>query len=123
MKLRRLSMITLLLVTSLSWLGASRAYGDLVLKATFDSSITSDPNAANIENTINQAIQVYEKLFTNNITVTINFKEMSSGLGSSNFYYYNISYAQVHRRVAEQRDAPPTTRSPWLISRLARQIP
>jgi hypothetical protein len=86
-------MITLILAAALPWLGTSRAHGALVISPTFGSSITSDPNAAKIEGTINQAIQVYQTTFTNNINVTINFNEMSSGLGSSNFFFYNISYA------------------------------
>ena len=43
---------------------------------------------------INQAIRVYENTFTNPINVTITFREMTSGLGSSNFFFYNISYSR-----------------------------
>jgi hypothetical protein len=69
-----------------------RIYAGLVITPTFDSTITGDPNAAAIEGVINQAINTYQTLFADPINVTINFKEMTSGLGSSNWYYYNISY-------------------------------
>ena len=66
----------------------------------FGSTITSDPNAAIIESTINAAIGVYEKSFTNNISVSIAFGEMSSGLGQSSTYYNTISYQQYRSALA-----------------------
>jgi hypothetical protein len=55
---------------------------------TFNSSITSDPNAAAIESTINNVIDIYEATFSNPITVDITFGEMSSGLGESEWNYF-----------------------------------
>src|SRR5262249_22081459 len=52
----------------------------LKINPTFDSSITSDPNAATIMNTINAAIAVYEANFRDQITVNITFKEKTTGL-------------------------------------------
>src|SRR5215472_17534683 len=46
----------------------------LTIQATFDSSITGQPNAAAIEATINQAISIYESLFTDPITIPIRFR-------------------------------------------------
>ncbi len=46
----------------------------LTIQATFDSSITGQPNAAVIEATINQAISIYESLFTDPITIPIRFR-------------------------------------------------
>ena len=46
----------------------------LVIKATFDSSITNHPNAAAIESTINQAIAIYQSLFSDPITIPILFR-------------------------------------------------
>src|SRR5579863_1264152 len=64
--------------------------------ATFDSSITSDPNAAAIEGAINSAISFYDTTFTTAtaapIGVAIDFQEMSSGLGQSNTTLYKVSY-------------------------------
>src|SRR5579863_2838305 len=60
---------------------------------TFAASITSDANTAAIENTINTAIQSYQNLFSNPINVTIEFQEMSSGLGESEKNLYSISYS------------------------------
>src|SRR6266446_5030859 len=69
-----------------------RTYAGLVITPTFDSTITSDSNAAAIESVINQAVNNYQTRFSDPINVTINFKEMTTGLGSSNWWYYNISY-------------------------------
>jgi hypothetical protein len=71
---------------------AAPASANMTITATFASSITADPNAAVIETTINSAILVYENLFTNPIDVPITFQE-GSGLGSSAFNLYDISYS------------------------------
>ena len=48
--------------------------GALVIDATFDSTITSDPNAAAIEAMIANAISVHESLFDDRIVVSILFR-------------------------------------------------
>jgi hypothetical protein len=60
---------------------------------TFASSIANDPQAGNIEATINAAIAVYQNNFSNSITIAITFQEMGSGLGLSSTYYSSYSYA------------------------------
>ena len=73
---------------------------------SWDSSITNDPNAVTIENTINTAIQFYEARFSNPITVTITFKEMTNGLSHSSWYYWSIPYSQYLTNL--QNDATTT---------------
>jgi hypothetical protein len=46
----------------------------LVINATFDVSITGNPNAAAIQATINQAIATYQSLFADDVTVNILFR-------------------------------------------------
>src|SRR5689334_1734190 len=75
----------------------------LVIHATFDASITGDPNAAAIESTINQAIAIYESLFADPITIEIYFRYASTepngtpfpeGAGAqSNFVNYDIPWS------------------------------
>jgi Bacterial Ig-like domain len=55
----------------------------LTINPTFDTTITSLPNATAIEATINQTIAAYEAIITDNVTVNITFKSMSTGLGMS----------------------------------------
>ncbi|PYS46284.1 MAG: hypothetical protein DMF68_19575, partial [Acidobacteria bacterium] len=50
----------------------------LIINATFDSSITSNPNAAAIEAMINQAVAIYQSTFTDPITVSILFRYSST---------------------------------------------
>lgn len=67
----------------------------LVINPIFDSTITSDPNSATIQNTINEALQQYEAAFSDPITVTIQFSKMATGLGHSSTYINNISYTTL----------------------------
>ncbi|MFZ0916833.1 MAG: fibronectin type III domain-containing protein [Candidatus Udaeobacter sp.] len=46
----------------------------LIINATFDSSITADPNAAAIEAMINRAISICESLFSDPMTIEIRFR-------------------------------------------------
>ena len=78
--------------------GRAHAVG-LTITPTFDSTITSDPNAAAIESTINQAINTYESSFSDPINVLISFQAMTSGLGQSNTVLYKISYQQFSTRL------------------------
>jgi len=82
-------------VLSIFTLAACASGTNLYIVPTFDASITSDPNHAAIENTIDQAIAVYEATFVNPITVAIYFQE-GGGLGQSNFYDYTASYSAFH---------------------------
>jgi len=66
--------------------------GNLVITPIFDTTITSDANAATIMSTINAAIAVYESKFSDPITVVIKFQKVGSGLGQSSTYYGSISY-------------------------------
>jgi hypothetical protein len=67
----------------------------LTITPTFDSSITSDPNGAAIEASINAAIDFYTTTLTtataSSINVTIDFKE-GGGLGGSNTTLYKETY-------------------------------
>jgi hypothetical protein len=74
----------------------------LIIHATFDSSITGNPNAAAIEAMINRAISIYESLFRDPITIQIRFRyattlpngdPMPAGsIAGSNFVYYVIPW-------------------------------
>ena len=55
----------------------------LIVHAGFDSSITSNPNAAAIEATINRAILIYESLFADPITIQILFRYSTTDAGGS----------------------------------------
>jgi hypothetical protein len=51
----------------------------LNINATFDSSISGNPNAAAIEAMINRAIAIYESLFSDPITIQIRFRYATTG--------------------------------------------
>ena len=74
----------------------------LTIIPTFDSTITSDQNHAAIENTINNAISVYEQDFSNPINVPIDFSEMSSGLGESFYSLTSVNYSDFRSALAAE---------------------
>jgi hypothetical protein len=77
----------------------------LVIHATFDSSITSNPNAAAIEAMINRAISIYESRLSDPITIQILFRYATTApdgtplpagrIAQSNFVYYIIPWNTV----------------------------
>jgi hypothetical protein len=71
----------------------ARASAGLVINATFDPSITSDPNGAAIKAGINAAILRYQNAFSTPITVNILFKKGPVGLGQSSTQGVFVSYA------------------------------
>ncbi len=95
--------------------GAVARATNLVITPTFDSSIASDPNAAGIENAINGAIAIYENKFADPINVTIDFQEMSSGLGGSEWSYYQIPYSTF---ISHLRSDATTSEDTTAISNL-----
>jgi len=85
------------------------AYATLTIDPTFDSSITSLPGAAGIEGAINAAIATLEADISspNNITVSIDFQNMTTGLGQSETSIYEGSYYTYYnafKAVATQPD-------------------
>src|SRR5438477_4764771 len=55
------------------------ASSGLIINATFDGSIMSNPNAAAIEAAINRAIAIFESLFSDRLTIPILFRYSSKG--------------------------------------------
>ena len=67
---------------------------------SFDSSISSDPNAAAIEATINSVVGSYETLLQNPIHITVTFKAMASGLGLSSYTPVTATYSTFRTQLA-----------------------
>ncbi len=108
MRLRRAVVVFVIAVVGAA--ASTSPLPGLTITPTFDSSITNDSNAAAIQGIINSAIAVYQSTYTDPINVTIKFQEMSSGLGSSNWWYYNISYQQfINQLTADQTTADDVT--------------
>jgi len=81
-------------VASLALSGPAHA-GSLDIVPTFDPSIASVSGA---EAAINAAISSVESNITspNNLTVSIDFQNMSSGLGESTTGFYNVGYSNFY---------------------------
>lgn len=60
---------------------------------TFGSSVTSNANASQIEASIQSASNAIAALYSNPVTVTIDFELTNQGLGGSSQYLYAASYA------------------------------
>ncbi|HEV2319541.1 MAG TPA: NF038122 family metalloprotease, partial [Verrucomicrobiae bacterium] len=78
----------------------------LTILPVFDSSITSDPQAVAIESTIQAACALYQRNFSDPITVSITFQEMNSGLGQSSWAYYAFSYSAYRAALAAEATTP-----------------
>src|SRR5437773_7262836 len=87
---------------SVTFAATTEATTGLIIHATFDSSITGNPNSAAIEATINAAIAIYESLFTDLITAEIRFRYSTTqpngdplpagSIAQSNFVYYPVPW-------------------------------
>jgi hypothetical protein len=84
----------------------------LVINTTFDSSVTSLSNAAQVENAVHYAAQQYESLFSNPITINITVTALpgSSTFGSSEFtvqepYTYSQIVSALSSHVTGSADA------------------
>ncbi|PYI58349.1 MAG: hypothetical protein DMC59_08700, partial [Verrucomicrobia bacterium] len=74
----------------------------LIIHATFDSSITGNPNAAAIEAMINRAIGIYESLFSDPVTIQILFRYATTApdgaplpphtLAESDYAFYRVPW-------------------------------
>jgi hypothetical protein len=77
---------------------------------TYDISILSNPNANKITNTINAMLQNYACKFSDPVTVSILFSNMSSGLGQSLTYISSLSYSSYYNAlVADSKSTNDTT--------------
>jgi hypothetical protein len=88
-----LSLLALATIALLS-VGPRLDAANITIDATFDSSITALPNAGTIESGINAAIGRLESVIENPITVSIDFTNMSSGLGESSTDVAELSYTK-----------------------------
>lgn len=94
----------------------------LVINATYDSSITSKPDASAIEAAINTAIHNFESDIATPITVNVKFKAITSGLADSDTYHIEESYSAYVKALAAHatsaadaaavKSLPTTTNNP-----------
>lgn len=80
---------------------ATTSSSGLVIAPTFDDSILTNPNSGAIQSMINQAIAIYQSLFSDPITVNILFRysstlpdgtSMGTSLAHSNFVLYTVPW-------------------------------
>jgi hypothetical protein len=67
----------------------------LIIHATFDSSITGNPNAAAIEAMINRAISIYESLFSDPITIQIRFRYATTAADGTPLSHGTVSQSEL----------------------------
>jgi hypothetical protein len=83
------------LVAGFAVMGAIPAQASITFSVNYGASISSDPNFATIQQSINSALAVYTSQIITNVNVALNFEGMGSGLGQSNTFIGTLSYAQV----------------------------
>ncbi|HEY2102282.1 MAG TPA: fibronectin type III domain-containing protein [Chthoniobacterales bacterium] len=80
--------------------GTTASGAGLVINATFDSTITTNPNSVVIQSMITQAVSIFENLFSDPITVSILFRYSTTapdgspirGLAGSGWVFYAIPW-------------------------------
>jgi hypothetical protein len=92
-----------LVALALQAAAANARASNLVIHATFDSSITSLTDAAVIEAGINAAIGRLESSIENPITVNIEFQNVGSGLGQSETAAGEITYSRYLNDLATKQ--------------------
>ena len=92
---------------------AAQSHANLTIVPTFDSTITSDPNAATIEATINTAISSVESYIANPVTVSIDFEETNSGLAESETYIGETPYTTYLNQLKTATPSRRMTTPPW----------
>lgn len=83
----------------------------LTIVPTFDTSITGNANAAQIEGSINGAISAIDALYTNAITVPVDFTFNAGAAGnllSTNQFYNSLSYASYVADLQADSTAHPS---------------
>ncbi len=91
-------------------LWVARATAGLIITPTYGANLNTDSNSTAIKAVINQAIANYEAKFSDPINVPIRFQEMTTGLGSSSYWYYNIPYSQfITTLTADKKTSDDTT--------------
>ncbi len=84
---------------------APSARAQLNIMPTYDSSITSDPNGAAIQQTIQKALDYYRNTVTNPLTINITFKaDQTISLGQSEGFPNSVDYSDyvtALRRVSQ----------------------
>jgi len=82
------------------------AKANLIINPLFDFSITNDPNASGIENTINAAIAFFENTYSNPIDVTIEFQEGSALGYNQEGFVYTENYHSFYGALVEENANP-----------------
>lgn len=85
----------------------------LNISVTYDTTVTSQPNAAQIESAFGDAVQTFQDLYTNNITVDITvFYESGIGLGQSTTSFTgNPPYSDLVNALSATRTTAADTNS------------
>jgi hypothetical protein len=80
------------------------ANANILIKPTFESSITWNPMAQKIEIGIDQAISNIESFIANPITVSIDFENRNNGLGQSSTLVQDLSYSRYRSDLADNQE-------------------
>ena len=95
-----------------------RASAALTFNVTYDSSVTIQTNAADIENALSRAVQTFEDLYTNNATINITFYwgpvgpfTSGIGLGRSQFSLMPSTYSTITNALFTHRASEADTNS------------
>ena len=97
----RKNLLPLLLGAAIAACATPEAASALSIVPTFNANLSTAAQAV-----INNAIGFYQTTFRDPITVNIEFHNMNSGLGSSFFVFYNLTYSSYRTALAADATSP-----------------
>jgi hypothetical protein len=82
---------------------------NLVIKASFDKSITDMSDSADIMTVVNNTLNIYSKMYTNNATVSLDFTSMDTGLAESTISVYSLPYTDYLAALTKDKQGDDTS--------------
>jgi hypothetical protein len=82
---------------------------NLVIKATYDQSITDMSDSADIMTVINNTLDIYDTMYTNKATISLDFTSMDTGLAESTNTIYSLPYTTYLTALTKDKQGDDTS--------------
>jgi len=107
-KVRSLGVYALLAFFSMPFLQCA-AQANLDITASFDKSITDMADSDAIMSVINSTLSIYNKMYTNNVTISLDFTSVDSGVGESTTTVYSLPYTTYLSQLTKDKQGDDTS--------------
>jgi hypothetical protein len=105
----RLNSIYLFLVLFSLPLLQSSANANLVIKATYEKSITGMADSDEITTVVNETLDIYDEMYTNDATVTLDFTTANTGVAEGTTSTYSLPYTTYLDALTKDKQGDDTS--------------